>query len=58
MLASVKPPAMRWAIACAIAVSGVTATPFTAAPAAIVGSTAVIMSPGPMAIGEPVASSV
>ena len=58
MLASVMPPVMCCARVCAIAVTGVTWTPLLLAPAATVGSTAVITSPTAIGIETPVASSM
>ena len=49
---------MRCAIACAIDVSGVIATPPSVAPAAIAGITAVITSPEAIGMMVPDASSV
>jgi len=58
MLASVSPPCIAWARACAIEVSGVTITPLAFAPLASVVIAAVITSPDRILIVAPVAMSV
>ena len=58
MLASVMPPAICFAIACAMAVTGVTWMPLVVAPAATLGSATLMTSPCAMLIVVPVASSV
>ena len=58
MFASVMPPFIACARACAIEVSGVTTTPVVFEPAMMVGMTAVITSPAPIVIVAFDASSV
>ena len=57
MFVSLMPPAMFFAIDCAIEVRGVTWMPLAVPPLAIAGITAVITSPEDMLIVTPVASS-